>query len=177
MVVTLGGCSSTVLSEVLRPVLKRMLAPLSPSSVRVRAQSATAEQLTRQLAVVVSANNQLEQQLLQLEVQRSADRQRIQWLERLLEKAPPAPRPPGPPILEKNVRENYHAVGDDDRHRTLKWDGAKIHDGERGAYVDSGALASCLARSRKRAREETALGLQPARRCAPWPLRVTRTPL
>ena len=47
-------------------------------------QSATAEQLTRQLAVVVSANNQLEQQLLQLEVQRSADRQRIQWLERLL---------------------------------------------------------------------------------------------
>ena len=44
-----------------------MLAPLSPS-LRVRAQSAPAEQLTRQLAVVVTANNQLEQQLLQLEV-------------------------------------------------------------------------------------------------------------
>ena len=119
-----------------------MLAPLSPSLVRVRAQSATAEQLTRQLAVVVTANNQLEQQLLQLEVQRSADQQRIQRLEQLLEKAPPAPRPPGPPILEKNVRENFTTW--DDHHRTLKWDGAKIHDGERGAYVDSGALAACF---------------------------------
>ena len=122
-----------------------MLAPLSPS-LRVRAQSAPAEQLTRQLAVVVTANNQLEQQLLQLEVQRSADQRRIQWLERLLEKAPPEPRPPGAPILEKNVRENFTACGDDDHHRTLKWDGAKLHDGERGAYVDSGALAACLAR-------------------------------
>ena len=152
--VTLGGCSSTVLSEVLRPVLKRMLAPLSPSSVRVRAQSATAEQLTRQLAVVVTANNQLEQQLLQLETQQRADQQRIQWLERLLEKAPPAPRPPGPPILEQNVRETSWEASRGtsreasweyvERYRTLKWDGAKIHDGERGAYVDSGALAACF---------------------------------
>ena len=177
-----------------------MLAPLSPSSLRVRAQSAPAEQLTRQLAVVVTANNQLEQQLLQLEVQRSADQRRIQWLERLLEKAPPEPRPPGPPILEKNVREN---VTD---HRTLKWDGAKIHDGERGAYVDSGALAACLARVLTSLSFDTHLchpqsamltarasllksesvppesglarrRLQTARRCAPWPLRVTRTPL
>jgi hypothetical protein len=183
-----------------------MLAPLSPSSLRVRAQSAPAEQLTRQLAVVVTANNQLEQQLLQLEVQRSADQRRIQWLERLLEKAPPEPRPPGPPILEKNVRENFTACGDDDHHRTLKWDGAKLHDGERGAYVDSGALAACLARVLTSLSFDTHLchpqsamltarasllksesvppesglarrRLQTARRCAPWPLRSDSHPL
>ena len=180
-----------------------MLAPLSPS-LRVRAQSAPAEQLTRQLAVVVTANNQLEQQLLQLEVQRSADQRRIQWLERLLEKAPPEPRPPGAPILEKNVRENFTTW--DDHHLTLKWDGAKIHDGERGAYVDSGALAACLARVLTSLSFDTHLchpqsamltarasllksesvppesglarrRLQTARRCAPWPLRSDSHPL
>ena len=82
-----------------------MLAPVSPRSVRVRAaQTATAEQLTRQLAGVVDANSNLQQQLLQFQLQHMADQRRIEQLEQLLSKAPPEPRPPGPPIREGDVR-------------------------------------------------------------------------
>jgi TolA-binding protein len=62
-----------------------MLAPVSPRSVRVRAaQTATAEQLTRQLAGVVDANSNLQQQLLQFQLQHMADQRRIEQLEQPL---------------------------------------------------------------------------------------------
>ena len=116
-----------------------MLAPVSPRSVRVRAaQTATAEQLTRQLAGVVDANSNLQQQLLQFQLQHMADQRRIEQLEQLLSKAPPEPRPPGPPILEGDVLTI--ALTSDAKKCVLKWQGTMIHAGERGAYVDSGAL-------------------------------------